>query len=239
MTLLEAFRAIGPRVEDPAVDAIRGQAAGLLLGELTKLARGMTFSQEIKDEIPCDVLLNLVGNSAGGIRPDDPDTDTAVRAWLRTCLRNAAITRFRKEKRQAGDLDIETARSRDLDPEQALFLQAERLEREAATQQLITEIAPAVARSFRREEHAAAFRDNLADLLALTAGETTITEVAIQRKGAATKQTMAALYQQHSRTRERLLGRIEHMAASGELTPDRTRHLRACVRRLHRRASHQ
>src|SRR5262245_54505333 len=93
MTLVEAFRSLGCLLGDAAVDAVRQEAAAVLLPELRRLARGLVrgqgFPEQLADDAVNDAFCNLMtgGNKSNAALACD--SDQRVRGFVKECVRNA------------------------------------------------------------------------------------------------------------------------------------------------------
>jgi hypothetical protein len=88
--LLEAFRQCGPLIGEPATDAARNTAAEVLHSALTALVAGIGFDASIREEAVQVVLFRLARSGPRGVRTGDPDSNAAVRGYLKNAVRNAA-----------------------------------------------------------------------------------------------------------------------------------------------------
>lgn len=236
MTLLEAFRTLGPLIGVAEEDERRNEAARIVLAELHRLAARTTFNADVRDEIPSRVMVRMLQRLAGATRENDPDTDAGVTAWLWTCVRHTGIDLTRRKRPEkpidtAGDPPGDSP-----DPLEELVGQAEVEERTAALHQLREDIVAEVAAGMQPRARDA-FLEAIDDLFALAEGGVSFDDVVRARRGEVTRQAIDAVYKQHSRARQALQRAIDRLADEGRLAPDRRRHLVAIVRRLHRRAS--
>jgi hypothetical protein len=233
MTLLEAYRALGPTVGNDAIDRVRSEAARILLGEAQRICRRLPFPDDLKEELPNRLLLKLVRGAVGGKRWRDPDSDGGVVGFLVKSLKRAALDEIRRRqsrhKAEVESVEVTAQRSG------ATLSQEDAAEAEATWSQLMDEIVQGAA-GVLPEAYQAGLVRAASEMLALAKGETTIEVVVARQDREPGAKSESAVYQQHHRARARLLSHIDQLHASGELTPERAEHLRNAVRSLKRRA---
>ncbi len=231
MTLIEAYRNLGPIVGDAQLDAVRSEAAATILGAVRAASRPLRFPVEVKEEAEARVVLKLVQRAVNGAKWNDPDTDGAVRAWLHRCLYNEGVSLLRQRDQQlpeGGEHGLP-------EPHAAPDESASDELAAAVWHQLEHEVLPSAAASMRGqagEGLARAFHE----MRALALGQASIAgvvEASGKPPGAASE---AAVHKQHQRARDRLLSQVEAMEARAEVERQRAEHLRNAVRSLRRRA---
>lgn len=237
LTLLEAFRRLGPN-EGDADDAHRGDAADVLLRELQRIVRRTSFPVEMHEDAVSHALINLL---TGGNRTEAAracDTDARVAGFLHHTLRNALIDETRRTRRLHqfdDDLDQPILRDERQSPEGELIARQTLAIREA----FFSEVVPAcAATSFARERARADFSSAVTQMRALASGA--ITLVALQEAIAIESGRPVAenaLHQRHSRARRELAAYVERLARHGDIDPGVIAEYRECVRFLQRRAS--
>src|SRR5687768_9564738 len=105
MTLLEAFREIGPRSTDAVITDRRSDAAATLLIELRRISRDPNYGPDAIST----VLFNLVRSGPRGVRTGDPDSDESVKAFLIVAYGNATRTMARTAaRRRESDAPVDT-----------------------------------------------------------------------------------------------------------------------------------
>jgi DNA-directed RNA polymerase specialized sigma24 family protein len=243
MTLLEAYRTIGPLVGDWIVDQQRCEAGRILLEEAQRICRRLRYPDDVKEDLPGKMCLKLLAGAVGGKAWRDPDSDSAVVGWLTTSLRNLAVDELRRrgqiEEVPHDDAEHETARRRRTEPSvsghQTTEEEAREAEAEATWRHLIDELVPEIACLLppsRRE----AFQRSVSEMLALAKEQQTMADVVSAQGKKPDSRTEAAVYQQHHRARARLLGYIDDLETHAQVSPERAEHLRNAVRSLRRRA---
>jgi len=237
LTLLEAFRLLGPN-EGDAEDARRADAADVVLRELQRMVRRTSFPVEMHEDAVSHALVNLL---TGGNRTDAAracDTDARVAGFLHHALRNALIDETRRTRRLHqfdDDLDQPMLRDDGQSPESELIGRQTLAMREV----FFTKIVPAcAAAAFTRERARADFRVAVTQMHALASGALTLTglqEVIAAESGQPVAEN--ALHQRHSRARRELAAYVESLARRGDVDPEVVAQYRECVRFLQRRAS--
>lgn len=217
MNLVEAFRAIGPIVEDgDPRNAARQAAARVLLDEIARLIARCGLGDTLdREDAAQETLRRLVQNGPRGERPEDPETDEQVRAWLYKAIQNGVITRLRQRKGKEDPLPLDRARVSSSALEVALDQQRARAEIAEARRALFTEIAASVAA--RRGPRAPAFEQALGELRALAEGRTGFAELLARERAGdeseeGTRRARDRLDQRHSRCRRALLEEIQRRA---------------------------
>jgi DNA-directed RNA polymerase specialized sigma24 family protein len=223
-SLLEAFRQCGPLIGEPTTDAARNTAAETLHRTLNALAAGIGFDASIREEAIQVVLFRLARSGPRGVRAGDPDSDAAVRGYLKNAVRNAA--RDLLPKRTMISLEASTTDPIDggPNPDQALDLQEVQQLVEAA-QDRFHRIVDHIAGSMGTGS--ANFRTTIAELEAIGDGAREFDDLVRQQMeatGDSRTTVRNRYYQRYARALRRL-----HEAAE-ELEPDLTPLERQCFR---------
>ena len=237
LTLLEAFRLLGPN-EGDAEDLRRGEAAGLLLQELQRTVRRSSFPIELHEDAVSHTLVNLL---TGGNRTEAAracDTDARVGGFLHHALRNALIDETRRRRRvNQFDDDVDQPRLRDdgQSPEGELIGRETLKIRE----QFFADVVPACAEAaFTRPRARQDFLEAVRQMRALASDAVTLSALQ-ERIAAETARPVAenALHKRHSRARRELEWYVERLARTGDVDAALIDEYRECVRFLQRRAS--
>src|SRR5687768_13761712 len=141
MTIVEAFRSLGCLVGDEAVDAVRQEAAKILLPEVRRIAnglvRGQGFPEQLADDAVNQAFCNLM---TGGNRSSAAlacDSDHRVKGFLKECLRNAMLDELRRYAR-VDQLDSEattaTFEAVRVDSPEELAIASQEIERRQSAQ---------------------------------------------------------------------------------------------------------
>lgn len=237
LTLLEAFRWLGPN-EGDAGDAQRGEAAALVLHELQRIVRRMSFAVEMHEDAVSHTLVNLLTGGNRTATALDCDTDARVAGFLYHAVRNALIddTRRRRRLHQFDDeVDQPKLRDDSQSPEGELIGQQTLAIREA----FFADVVPAcAAAAYGRDRARRDFVEAVSQMQALASGALLLHEVQQQieaQSGQAVGEN--ALHQRHSRARRVLGAYVESLARRGDVDPALVAEYRECVRFLQRRAS--
>ena len=240
MTLLEAFRLLGPN-EGDAADARRNDASRVVWDELQRLARQLTFSEEIREEAAMRVALNMIDGGAQSESARECEADVNVTRFLRRCLKNMAITLWRQAKARAEDpLEVPDRESTFADLTLAIDEELGEEDLEAAARRIDerfhAEVVPACEATLRPSARAD-FRQSVAHMRALVFEQVTIEDVVREATGRSGKAAEDSVYQRHSRTRDRLLAFVRARQQDGTYSAEQARQYRGCVSFLQRRAS--
>lgn len=181
VTLVEAFREVGPLVEigpgvDPewarAVNAQRSAAAECLQRKLQRLVGRLRFQRADLEEAAQEVLLRLVARGPRGIREGDPEADGQVVAYLQQSLKNNTLDLIgwgaSQRWRDVPELDFPDPRPRPDSPTHDVL--ARQLLQDAR-QRLVDEIVPEVMAGLNSEEKALSFAKAFATLCDLATGQ--------------------------------------------------------------------
>jgi DNA-directed RNA polymerase specialized sigma24 family protein len=180
LTLVEAFREVGPLVEaGPGVapdwalqvNARRSAAAECLHRKLRGLVRQLRFDRALLEEAAQEALLRLVARGPRGLREGDPQAEGQVTAYLRQALRHNALdligwaTPERWTDALPADLPDPgpglDSRTHDLLARELLV---------SAWNQLVDEIVPGIMAGMKSEESALRFAQSFATLSDLATG---------------------------------------------------------------------
>jgi hypothetical protein len=186
MTLAEAFHAAAPPIGDPAVDAVRSAAMGVLYETL----RALAGRDPVLEDAPGVVLSRLV--AAGPRAGSRYDTDEKVEFYLRRALRNFRIDGGRGRARHV-ELDEDRPaglgglRSAEWDPTE---LSDARRELARAFDRLFQEILPGCREA---TVEAVTIRRRVAE------GRATFDDGVREQLGDVTKKARDAFYQRQTR----------------------------------------
>lgn len=237
MTLLEAFRVLGPN-EGDAEDARRGEAGAVVLRELQRIVRRTSFAVEMHEDAVSHALINLL---TGGNRTEAAracDTDARVAGFLHHALRNALIDETRRRRRLHqfdDDVDPPSLRDDGQSPEGELIGRETLAIREA----FFADVVPAcAAAAYTRDRARHDFTEAVAQMQAIASGTLTLAGLqAALAADAGLPVAENALHQRHSRARRELAAYVETLARRGDVDPALVAEYRECVRFLQRRAS--
>ena len=237
LTLLEAFRLLGPN-EGDADDLRRGDAASVLLVELQRIVRRSSFPVEMHEDAVSHALYNLL---TGGNRTEAAracDTDGRVAGFLTHALRNALIDETRRKRRlHQFDDEVDQSMLRDdrHSPEGEL-IGRQTIEIRRA---FFADVVPAcAAAAYSRERARRDFHDAVSHMYSLASGELTLAELQDGLAAEAGRPVGEnALHKRHSRARLELIQYVERLARRGDVEATLIEQYRECVRFLQRRAS--
>ena len=221
LTLLEAFRLLGPN-EGDADDLRRGDAASVLLVELQRIVRRSSFPVEMHEDAVSHALY----------------TDGRVAGFLTHALRNALIDETRRKRRlHQFDDEVDQSMLRDdrHSPEGEL-IGRQTIEIRRA---FFADVVPAcAAAAYSRERARRDFHDAVSQMYALASGELTLAELQDGLAAEAGRPVGEnALHKRHSRARLELIQYVERLARRGDVEATLIEQYRECVRFLQRRAS--
>jgi len=176
LTLVEAFRVLGPLTGDPAVDDVRSAAAVRIFEEIRRMARRGRIDHHLRDEAVSLVLLRLMQRS----RRDRQSrrtlcSESDVFAYLAGALRN----NLRELRRGANRVVCEASLARASDaaePADAIDRERARGDLEDARRRLYDTVVPAVA-GRRRRCARKTFLSAVADLRAISEGRMSVSDV--------------------------------------------------------------
>jgi hypothetical protein len=240
MSLLEAFRLLGPVGDDPAEDAGREEAARVLLAEVQSICRRMrSFREGDLEDASGELMKRLVRRGPRGIRPYDPASDSEVRPWLRRALKNNALDILdrRDERETVEDLSRVTGGD---SPEDALLAARGREALDAAYGDLQAIVA-AISRERRTEEEQSLFAADVAVMIDIASGARTFDAVvAAEVAKEAPAAEPAALQKRvrdrfYQRFRNRLLAlhrAAQEREVDGSLTAERAAGVRRVIGHL-------
>jgi hypothetical protein len=211
------------------------------------------MGEDERDEVVAIVLLRLVQAGPRGRRVGDPDSDDAVRRYLRRALENALIDRIRASRPRPpfapdalsaaqtsstdpGDADVE----RQVDRHRA----ARRLDQ--AQQDLFGILLPWIS-AHRRKDSVARLQRTVDEMLRIYTGATQLQSiVAAQPPSArsdadprASRRARYALYQQHHRAMDTLLRGVDQLRKEGQLSDDRCQALWTLLAELRIRSTQE
>lgn len=237
LTLLEAFRLLGPN-EGDAEDLRRGDAAGVVLHELQRIVRRTSFPVEMHEDAVSHALVNLL---TGGNRTEAAracDTDARVAGFLHHALRNALIDETRRKRRlHQFDDDVDQPMLRDdrHSPEGELIGRQTVEIRRA----FFAEVVPACAAAvYTRASARRDFTEAVSQMYALATGALTLTGLQAAIAAESGRPVAEnALHQRHSRARRELAAYVEGLSRRGDVDAVLVAEYRECVRFLQRRAS--
>lgn len=223
LTLLDAFRQCGGLVGDPAVDAARSLANGVLYGHLRRLARHVGGPREVLEEAVQTIWVRLANKGPRGVRATDPGSDEAVTRYLVRSLKNGLIDHFRREGRR-GELDVEQIVAPEPGASDGELEAAREMLREA-TATIFDTIAPAAATHLRKGADAT-FRKAIEARRRLALSELTCQEAVVAEFGHLDHQTRNRFDQQQCRALKRLRDAIAAHVREETLEADRAAALR-------------
>jgi hypothetical protein len=224
LSLLEAFRRCGPLIGEPGADATRNAAAAMLNGALQTLVAGIGFDASIREEAIQVVLFRLTRSGPRGLRAGDPDTDAAVRGYLKNAVKNAARDLLPRRNMVPIDAAAADPIDRGPMPDEVLDLQEIQQLVEAAHDRF-RRIVDHVAESMG--SGSANFRTTVAELEAIGDGAREFNDLVRQQMeatGDSRTTVRNRYYQRYARTLRRLHEAVE------ELEPDLTSIERQCFR---------
>lgn len=215
MTLLDAFRRVGPIVGvSPAEDEERREAAQLLLGALRQQSRPLWKEARGRNDLLEDaiqtVLARLIRVGPRGERANDPTDDRGVERWLRKALLRRLIDEVRSRARESeapapapprADRPDVVAEGR-IALENALQMASEVLQ---------THVMPPVG---------SGVGETLAELMTIAQGGTRFEDVvdAERERGGGTRgQARQRLYTRYSRALRAVAGQVAVSRAAGHI----------------------
>ncbi len=231
MTLVEAFIALAPLVGDPATDAIRNEAARIVLQEFYACRVRLDCLEPLRDDAIQTALWRLVRRGPRSPRRA-PSSDGAVRAYLRQAVLQNAISEGRNALLRSLELPA-TLTGADPDPSRLLDLEWARDELQAARAQFLREIVPAVVAS----TGSPFVQQALDDLIALDEDRCSPEDL-ISREAASDgdiKAARARIDQRHTRARNAVRKYLRQASRRGDRPAERLAALRVIVDMLYRR----
>jgi hypothetical protein len=179
LSLVEAFRGLGPLTGNPALDEVRSAAATCIFDEIRRIAGRGRCDHHLRDEAVSLVLLRLVQRSHRKRSPGrTPSSESDVCAYLGGALRNN-LRELRRGARGANlaVFDAALAGAGDAaEPADAIDRERARGELEDARRRLFDTVVPAVA-ARRRVRAREAFLATVADLRAISEGRKSVSDV--------------------------------------------------------------
>jgi len=179
LSLVEAFRGLGPLTGNPAVDDVRSAAATCILDETRRIAGRGRLDPHLRDEAVSLVLLRLVQRPHGHRSLGrTPSTESDVCAYLGGALRNN-LRELRRSARGATLAAFAAALAATGDaaePADAIDRERARGNLEDARRRLFDTVVPAVA-ARRRRRAREAFLAAVADLRAISEGRKSVSDV--------------------------------------------------------------
>ena len=203
MTLLEAFRDLGPIVDaDTRLSCTRERACEVVLNKLRQLAVGIPAS--CREDVIAEVCVRLIQSGPRGERVDGPQSEEQVERYLRKSISNQRVSYHRCTARETAGLpaDVAVTATFETQPDQMRA-------REAlcwARRHFFERIVPALAEDLQqRGGEPTDFIDAMKELREMADGTVPFGEL-VTREGADTDGTARnRLYQRHCRARRRVL----------------------------------
>lgn len=220
MTLLEAFRVIGPYPDDDAQERARREEASRIVYEaLTRLVERTRFSRSASGDERADAVTNVFMRmyNAGprGTREADPTDERGVTGWLKRSLGRALLDQIKSRPRESVPLsDAEEGGQADPADRDLLLAIA------SAERRLFVEIVPGIA---SRLQEGNSFAPSITTMRKIKAREMTMAEAIDEEAGGERSEQKRAenrLHKRFQRALDTLNAEIDRIEADGEAEPD-------------------